>query len=205
MTDDGIGRILVASLHQSIGDILPLRLEYYEHWLTPMGLKDGRTGLAPLGAVLSFLRQEGPEVYDRVMTSAGQYSAEWHYTQGGRRQGALRLLPHWLRARVALRRSRSLLQSAFTPARVKVSVRRGVGKVSVTAGVFCALREPWPWPTCRYFAAAVERHLALQGVVADAGITACQAVGDGACVVQVTFRRPGQERRPEATPAGEAT
>ena len=45
MTDGGIGRILVASLHQSIGDTLPLRLEYYEHWLTPMGLRDGRTGL----------------------------------------------------------------------------------------------------------------------------------------------------------------
>jgi hypothetical protein len=85
MTDDGIGRVLVASLHQAIGDILPLRLDYYEHWLTPTGLKDGRTGLAPLGAVLSFLRREAPEVYDRVMATAGQHSAEWHYQQGGRR------------------------------------------------------------------------------------------------------------------------
>lgn len=204
MTDDGIGRILVASLHQGIGDTLPVRLDYYEHWLSPMGLKDGRAGLAPLGAVLSFLRQEGQDVYDRVMASAGRYSAEWHYQQGGRTQGVLRLLPHWLRARVALRRSRSLLQSAFTPARVKVSVRRGVGKVSVTGGVFCVLRETWPWPTCRYFAAAVERHLALQGVLADVRILGCQAVGDGACTAQVSFRRPSQELRSDLPPTGEA-
>jgi hypothetical protein len=88
---------------------------------------------------------------------------------------------------------------------VKVSVRRGVGKVSVTAGVFCSLRETWPWPTCRYYAAAVERHLALQGVVADVQITTCQAVGDGECAVQVTFRRPGRERSPDQTPTGETT
>ena len=30
----------MASLHQSIGDALPLRLEYYEHWLTPMGRRE---------------------------------------------------------------------------------------------------------------------------------------------------------------------
>ena len=29
--------LLVASLHQSIGEVLPTRLEYYEHWLSPMG------------------------------------------------------------------------------------------------------------------------------------------------------------------------
>lgn len=191
MTDDGIGRILVASLHQSIGDSLPLRLEYYEHWLTPMGLKDGRAGRAPLGAVLSFLRQEGQAVYDTVMTGAGRYSAEWHYQQAGRAQGVLRLLPHGVRARVALRRSRRLLQSAFAPARVTVVVRRGVGTVSVDGAIFCALRQVWPWPTCRYFAAALERHLALQGVAADVRITACQAVGDATCTLRVAFPRSG--------------
>ena len=33
--------MLVASLHQTIGDAIPMRLEYYEHWLEPMGLRDG--------------------------------------------------------------------------------------------------------------------------------------------------------------------
>lgn len=200
MTDGGIGRILVASLHQSIGDALPLRLEYYEHWLTPMGLRDGRAGRAPLGAVLSFLRQEGRDAYDRVMTGAGQYSAEWYHAQGGAGLRALRLLPYRLRARVALRRCRRLMQSAFEPAVVGMRVRRGVGTVTIAGGIFCELRDTWPWPTCRYFAAAVERHLALQGVTAGVAIDACQASGDGACRLTVTFRRPGSPpAAPEAT------
>ncbi len=197
MTDGGIGRILVASLHQSIGDEMPQRLEYYEHWLTPMGLRDGRTGRAPLGAVLSFLRHEGHDPYDRVMSRAGQYSAEWHYEQAGSSLGLPRLLPRGLRARLALRRSRRLLQSAFAPSVVSVTSRRGTGVVTIGGAIFCDLRERWPWPTCRYFAAALERHLGLQGVPADVAIDACQATGETACRLRVTFRRPvtggGQE------------
>ena len=198
MTDGGIGRILVASLHQSIGDALPTRLEYYEHWLTPMGLRDGRAGRAPLGAVLSFLRQEGQVAHDRVMTGAGRYSAEWHYAQSGSTQRLLKLLPRGLRARVALRRSRRLLRSAFAPAVVRVSVRRGAGAVSISGAIFCELRDPWPWPTCRYYAAAVTRHLALQGVNADVTIETCQSSGVGPCRLAVTFRKgsaelPGEE------------
>ena len=46
-SDDGIGRLLVASLHQAIGDAIPMRLEDDEHWLGPMGLRNCRGGLAP--------------------------------------------------------------------------------------------------------------------------------------------------------------
>src|SRR6185295_701169 len=59
MRDAGIGRVLVASLHQGIADILPTRLSFYENWLSTGGLREGTIGLAPLYAVLSFLRQEG--------------------------------------------------------------------------------------------------------------------------------------------------
>ena len=43
-----IGRLLVASLHQSIADGLPYRLEFYESLAHPGGLRDGqsRTGAA---------------------------------------------------------------------------------------------------------------------------------------------------------------
>ena len=117
MTDGGVGRILVASLHQSIGDQMPQRLEYYEHWLTPMGLRDGRTGRAPLGAVLSFLRHEGHDPYDRVMARAGQYSAEWHYEQAGFSLRLSRLLPRGLRAwtRIANRPRRAKATSRAAP------------------------------------------------------------------------------------------
>jgi hypothetical protein len=35
MDDSGVGRLLVASLHQSIAEELPSRLEFYEAWLHP--------------------------------------------------------------------------------------------------------------------------------------------------------------------------
>ncbi|MEP7117588.1 MAG: hypothetical protein ABI880_08405 [Acidobacteriota bacterium] len=193
MTDGGIGRILVASLHQSIGDTLPARLDYYEHWLTPMGLRDSRAGRAPLGAVLSFLRQEGQEAYDRVMDGAGHCSADWYFAPGGVTPRLLRVLPRSLRARLALRRSRRLLRTAFAPATVTVTTRRGAGTVAISGAIFCQLREAWPWPTCRYYAAAVERHMELHGVPADVTIEACQSSGSSGCRLEVTFRRHGAD------------
>jgi hypothetical protein len=191
MTDDGIGRILVASLHQSIGDTLPQRLEYYEHWLSPMGLRDGRTGRAPLGAVLSFLRQEGREAYDRVMTAAGRHAAEWHHAERRPLVRAQRLLPYGWRVRLALGRCRRLLRTAFEPARVRVSARQGVGTVSIAGSIFCELREPSPWPTCGYFAAAIDRYLALEGLVAEVVIESCEGGGAGPCRLHVVFHRAG--------------
>ena len=76
MSEAGIGRVLVASLHQSIADLLPTRLNFYENWLNTEGLREGTIGLAPLYAVLSFLRQEG-DAYEMITTRAGEYAAEW--------------------------------------------------------------------------------------------------------------------------------
>src|SRR5258706_16349495 len=77
MRDAGIGRVLVASLHQGIADILPMRLAFYEGWLNAEGLREGTIGLAPLYAVLSFLRQEEDDAYRKITTLAGEYAAEW--------------------------------------------------------------------------------------------------------------------------------
>jgi hypothetical protein len=185
MTDDGIGRLLVASLHQSIADTLPTRLEYYEHWLSPMGLRDGRGGLAPLGAVLSFLRREGEPVYTTVMQTAGRYAAEWHYAEAGSR--LMRWVPRRVRSRPALRGARGLLRAAFAPLGVRVSLRRGTGTLVLSQSVFCTLREPWPWPTCAYVAGAVQRWLELHGIEAQIAITACQAQGLPTCTLAVTL------------------
>lgn len=187
MTDDGIGRLLVASLHQSIGDVLPTRLEYYEHWLTPMGLREGRGGLAPLGAVLSFLRREGEPAYTQVMRTAGEYSADWHHAEHGAGIRMRRWLPRRLRARVVLNRTRGLLREAFQPLGVTASMRRGTGTVEITQSVFCTLREPWPWPTCAYFAGAITRTLTLHGLDADIRIASCQTQGGGSCRLHVGF------------------
>lgn len=190
LADHGIGRLLVASLHQGIGDAIPMRLDYYEHWLGPMGLRDGRSGLAPLGAVLSFLRQEGQPVYDDIMTRAGRWSAEWYLADDRLTPRLAKALPKVLRARFALGRSRRLVRAAFEPARARVSARHGHGQVAIDGSVFCTLREPWPWPTCTYFAAAIERHLELCGAPAAVRVDSCRASGSGSCRLDVDFTGP---------------
>ena len=79
MSEPRIGRVLVASLHQAIADVLPMRLEFYENWLNAAGLREGTIGLAPLSAVLSFLRSEG-DAYNQITTRAGEYAADWTVT-----------------------------------------------------------------------------------------------------------------------------
>ena len=46
MSEPRIGRVVVASLHQAISDVLPNRLEFYENWLSNAGLREGTIGLA---------------------------------------------------------------------------------------------------------------------------------------------------------------
>src|SRR5690349_1567439 len=100
MREAGIGRVLVASLHQGIADILPTRLTFYENWLNAEGLREGTIGLAPLYAVLSFLRHEG-EAYNIITTRAGEYAAEWTVQSLPPVQRTLlRASPAWLRTRM---------------------------------------------------------------------------------------------------------
>src|SRR5437764_9678242 len=103
MREAGIGRVLVASLHQGISDILPTRLGFYENWLNAEGLRDGTIGLAPLYAVLSFLRQEG-DAYQMITTRAGEYAAEWTVaSMPAAQRTIIRTAPGWLRRRMLLR------------------------------------------------------------------------------------------------------
>src|SRR5437867_13029031 len=110
MSEPRIGRVLVASLHQAIADLLPTRLEFYENWLTVEGLREGTIGLAPLSAVLSFLRQEGDDPYQLITTRAGDYAAEWTVQAMPPAERALvKAMPHWLRQRLVLRLARRIV------------------------------------------------------------------------------------------------
>src|SRR3954468_22099632 len=109
MTDAGVGRLLVASLHQGIADLLPSRLEFYESWLNPTGLRDGRIGLAPLAAVLSFLRRE--DEYRLVAARAGEYTAEWTVAdQPAYQRVLIRVLPAPMRARFVMGVARRMIR-----------------------------------------------------------------------------------------------
>jgi len=185
MKDAGIGRLLVASLHQGIADRLPDRLEFYENWLNPRGLRDGTIGLAPLHAVLSFLRTEGDD-YARVTTTAGEYAGQWAVSGlTPLRHWAATRLPGPLRRRVALGVARTLITRAYSGSRTHLKVRRKVGTLEVKSSIFCGVRARVPNPLCQFHAAAITRVLAELGIPAQARIVACQATGDGSCRVEI--------------------
>ena len=172
MREAGIGRVLVASLHQGIADILPTRLGFYENWLNAEGLREGTIGLAPLYAVLSFLRQEG-DAYQMITTRAGEYAAEWTVqSMSPVQRSIIKAAPGWIRRRLLLRLARSLVRSSYRGSRVISRLRRGTASVDVRASVFCTVREPAPLPLCGFYAAAITRLLVLFNLPARAEVVA---------------------------------
>lgn len=185
MRDAGIGRVLVASLHQGIADLLPTRLEFYENWFNPSGLRDGTIGLAPLTAVLSFLRREG-EAYQLVTNRAGLYAAEW--TVDGLpayRKALIRKMPGPVRLRLALGVARALVRSSYAGSRAIVKVRRGSASVDVRGSIFCGVRERVPAPLCGFYAVATTRVLELLHVGAVVDVGQCRGTGQTGCVLLV--------------------
>lgn len=180
-----VGRMLIASLHQGISDLMPSRLEFYENWLNPTGMRDGKIGLAPLAAVLSFLRQEG-EPYTLVTQRAGQYAAQWTFDNlSPIERSLIRALPAMMRARVALLLARKVVRRSYTGSRAVSKLRRGHGTFVLRSSIFCAVREPFEWPLCVFYSAALSHLLALVGVSGEVRVDACQGVGDTACVIAV--------------------
>jgi bacteriochlorophyll 4-vinyl reductase len=188
MSEAGIGRVLVASLHQGIADILPTRLAFYENWLNAEGLREGTIGLAPLYAVLSFLRLEG-DAYQLITTRAGEYAAEWT-VQSMRpfRRSLIKAAPVWLRSRVLLRMARDLVRSTYHGSRAISRLRRGTASVDVRASIFCTVRERVPAPLCGFYAAAFTRMLALFDIDAHTEVVACRGTGEASCVLKVALQ-----------------
>src|SRR5438094_6249899 len=187
MREAGIGRVLVASLHQGIADILPTRLGFYENWLNAEGLREGTIGLAPLYAVLSFLRHEG-DAYEMITTRAGEYAAEWTVaSMPPLQRAAIKAAPGWLRSRMLLRLARQLVRSSYTGSRAISRVRRGMASVDVRASIFCTVREPVPHPLCGFYASAVTRLLALFNLRARTEVVACRGTGEPTCVLSVAL------------------
>jgi hypothetical protein len=187
MQAQGVGRVLVASLHQAIADVLPGRLVFYEGWLNAEGLRDGKIGLAPLYAVLSFLRQEG-DAYALVTTRAGAYAAEWTVTDmspASRR--FIETLPPFIRRRVLLDRARTLVRSSYSGTVAPWRIRDGAARVQLKGSVFCSVREPVAQPLCGYYAAAYERMLALFGMPVRVEVVSCRGAGGDACSLNVPF------------------
>jgi hypothetical protein len=185
MREPGIGRVLVASLHQAIADILPTRLGFYENWLNADGLREGTIGLAPLYAVLSFLRQEG-DAYQIITARAGEYAAEWtvQSMRPGRRT-FIRATPAWIRRRLMLRLSRQLVRESYQGSRAISRVRRGTARVDVRASIFCTVREPVAQPLCGFYAAAFMRLGSMFDLRSQAQVVSCRGTGEPSCVLTI--------------------
>lgn len=185
MRDAGVGRVLVASLHQSIGDLLPTRLGFYEHWLHVEGLRDGTIGLAPLQAVLSFLREEG-DPYHGIVRRAGEYAAEWTVAgMGSFERSVVSGLPAALRHRWLLRMARRLVRATYRESRASARLRGGIARVEIRQSVFCGVRRPGVQPLCGYYAAACATLLAQFGLETEAIVVECRGMGQQACVIDV--------------------
>ena len=131
------------------------------------GLREGTIGLAPLSAVLSFLRSEGA-AYDEITARAGVYAAEW--TVRGLPAIERRLigvLPAPLRARAALRAARALVRATYPGSRAHDPSAKGHGvDRSPRLAVLRGARSRPPLPLCGYYAAAIARVLQLFAIEA---------------------------------------
>ena len=189
MSDDArIGRVLVASLHQAIADLLPTRLEFYENWLNVAGLREGTIGLAPLTAVLSFLRTEG-DAYNLITARAGEYAAAWTFENvSALERRLIPALPAGLRARAALRIARQLIRATYPGSRALSKIRKGTVTIDLRGSLFCEVRETSVHPLCTFYASAIGGVLKLFEVTAVTRVTECRAAGSQrGCVLSVAL------------------
>jgi hypothetical protein len=191
MRDAAVGRLLVASLHQGIADLLPTRLEFYESWLNTAGLRDGRIGLAPLAAVLSFLRLEG-QPYRFVAQRAGEYAAEWRAAElGSMHRSLVRAAPRAIRVRLVMRIASGLVHRTYSGSRAQVRWRKGRAEVDIRGSIFCEVRDPVDQPLCVFYASAIRRLMHLFQLEAEVGTDRCRATGDPRCVMSLLVRPGG--------------
>ena len=185
MSEGAVGRLLVASLHQGIADLLPSRLEFYESWLNPAGLRDGRIGIAPLAAVLSFLRQEG-ESYRLIAARAGEYTAEWTAADlPAIRRTLIRAAPPRIRARLAMRVARHMVRNTYRGSRVLVRWSKGTATVEIRGSIFCEVRDRAEQPLCEFYASALRRLFHLFSLDVEVGTAQCRATGAGQCMMSM--------------------
>jgi hypothetical protein len=189
MVDAGIGRLLISSLHQGIADVSPNRLEFYENWLSPTGMRDGRIGLAPLGAVLSFLHREEAPANDQIVARAGRYAADWTFEDvSSFRRWYTRRLPMGMRSRAALGLGKKLVLATVRQSKVTTRFTSGASAaIDINSALFDQLRDPATIPMRAFYASAIDRLLQHCAVDADVSVTNDQP---GAWSLAITVRGP---------------
>jgi hypothetical protein len=184
MSEPKIGRVLAASLHQAINELMPTRVEFYETWLTASRIRKGELGRARIIAVISFLRQEGAD-YETVDSLPVVERA------------LVRRLPRAIRIRVVLRMAVRMIRGLHDDGRLRTAVRRGTAVVSIGGSLFCDVREPATAPLCRFYGAALERCLESFDVSARAQLSRCRGTGDGICELTIDTGSPDPDTHAE--------
>lgn len=190
MSEARISRVIVAALHEALSDRLPLRLEFYEHYLAPSRLRRGAVGIASFLAAVSFLRAENGQ-FVTVVDHAGRLAADWTYAELGRvRRTLCTHLPSAVRVRTALRLTARLVRATVRTARARV-VRQGRERVILIDGSpFCETRQPVGVAGCGFYAAALDRYGQLLGAPVSGRVRECRARGEAACIL-VAHPSPG--------------
>ncbi len=178
-------RLLPASLHQAIAELLPLRLEFYENWLRPFDLFRGTVGSPQILAVLSFLRKEGDD-YDLVMCRAGEHVAQSFIEDiSGFTRSVACMLPVRWRVRVVLQLCSSLVKKIDNQSRAMVEVKRDSALFEIHGSPFCSIRGVVEKPLCVFYVIVLERVMNFLDISAKAQVDGCCARGDEVCLVSV--------------------
>ena len=189
MTTAVIGRVLATSLYQAITEQLPLRVEFYESWLSPRGFTARRVYVAGVRAVFSFLRREDG-AYEAVVRRAGDLAAGWLFDDlPPIRRRLLLALPRPLRARAALTLAANLVKETWGQSQAKVRWRRGAGTMTIAPSLFCDVRDTVPGDLCGFYAAGLETCLRRLNLEAEVRIDACAGRGSAACILVVDTPR----------------
>ena len=190
MVDAGIGRLLISSLHQGIADVSPNRLDFYENWLSPAGMRDGRIGLAPLGAVLSFLHREEPPANEQIVERAGRYAADWTFDDvSALRRWYIGRLPTAMRARAAIGLGKRLILATVRESKVRSRINGTTAGIDINSALFDQLRDPATIPMRAFYASAIERLLAHCAIDAAVSVTNDQP-GAWSLAIEVRGPRP---------------
>jgi len=188
MAEAKIGRVLLASLHQAIGEVLPTELEFYESWLNPNRLREKEFGRAPFNAVFSFLRRQ-PDRYSAVVRLAGQYTADWTVASfSSSRRTLIRALPVALRVRVVVWLAGRTLRQLYDATRIRVRSGPAAIYIDVRESLFCDVRDRAASPLCEFYAAALGRFLERFELSAQAAVVHCRAQGHQECRVALQVR-----------------
>lgn len=189
MTEVRIDRLLAACLHQAIAEGLPDRLEFYEHWLSSAGMRDGRIGAARMLAVVGFLRTEGP-AYDRVMERAGRLASAWTIGSLSQfRRRTMAWLPRPLRARMALRLAASIVRTLSRTSRATARCAGAHGRLEIASSLFCDVRGAQAAPLCRFYLALAVEALGQFDIDAAGVVARCHAVEGSTCLITLEFTR----------------